>query len=309
MKKFLVAAALFLGVAAFAQNTPPAGAVLLSKKAAVGVSVDGVETVVTNYQLKGKTWKEWLVVPMIKAAAFDFPSSEMVDSVSVVRVGGAQWIHFAYLNKYSQTSEVDLVHVVYNPLTSDNVNCVFTGVLIPGDGLIVEGWSDLEISEENMAASDLDMAPVMALKEFVSSDTRLREVPKAKLLDQNILEWWHSSNPNAVSGKATSVAIGAVDPESGIASEFADAGHQSSKKYVAAVFNHMGETLLVAKSLSGGDCALAWAEPACMNKNDKRYLYNWYFENDTTVALVFVQNKKLVKYHISLASHSLKITN
>lgn len=304
MKRFLLTA-LLVGAVSFSAAAADEIKIQLAKKATVAFCMpegESTDLLVRNYTLKGKKWKQ-------KGAdvAINLPASSenavpvLVDTMSLVQLGADNCVLFSYLNTYSDNKEYDLVWALYNTSTGSFSTVVFTGKDISdGTSIKLEGISDLAM------ATDPHEAATVYLGSIVSNDERLVELAEGVYLTDKSIDWWLSENPSA--SKKSKIKMGGLDGKSSLVESFNSQKKEKTAKFSAAVFDERGYTVVVYKSAQTGDCSLAWVEKSCTTKNNTRYLYNYYFEDANTLALVFVESKKMIKYHLNLATHTLQIT-
>ena len=135
--------------------------------------------------------------------------------------------------------------------------------------------------------------------------TRLSD---AVALTDDSIAWWLEKNPDAET-RATRLNFGALDEESSLVAGFKAARSRdkdSSRSFTAALFDIRDYTVIVAYSKTYKNYILVWCEPVCQNKNRDKLLNSIYFEDDASLALFYYKGKTTFKYHVNLASRTIR---
>lgn len=220
-----------------------------------------------------------------------------LDSLTLVSLDGVQYCHFSYLNSFSGGKEYVQSMVALEQGTAESL--IFSGKNLPAaaDGSFrIEG-----VSNQNM----LDDTPaVRYMAALASADTRLVELPEEDYITDKTLEWWLERNPNAMSS-AKKFEIGSVPAESSLVAAFAKARKERSGKYECAAVDVRGYTSLILLNTSTGSYMLVWSLPVCRDRRTRWYLKNFYFENDSTLAMIYYKGNSMTKIRLNLGSKTV----
>lgn len=220
-----------------------------------------------------------------------------LDSLTLVSLDGVQYCHFSYLNSFSGGKEYVQSMVALVQGTAESL--IFSGKNLPAaaDGSFrIEG-----VSNQNM----LDDTPaVRYMAALASADTRLVELPEEDYITDKTLEWWLDRNPNAMSS-AKKFEIGSVPAESSLVAAFAKARKERSGKYECAAVDVRGYTSLILRNTSTGSYMLVWSLPVCRDRRARWYLKNFYFENDSTLAMIYYKGNSMTKIRLNLGSKTV----
>ena len=220
-----------------------------------------------------------------------------VDSLSLVTLEGVQYCYFSYLNSFSGGKEYVQSMVALEQGTAESL--IFNGKNLPGaaDGSFrIEG-----VSNQNM----LDDTPaVRHMASLAAADTRLVVLPEEDYITDKTLEWWLERNPKAMSS-AKRFEIGSVPAESSLVTAFGKARKVRSGKYECAAVDVRGYTSLILRNTSTGSYMLVWALPVCRDRSTMWYLKNFYFENDSTLAMIYYRGNSMAKIRLNLGSKTV----
>lgn len=219
------------------------------------------------------------------------------DSLSLVSLEGVQYCHFSYLNKSAAGFEYVQSMVALEQGTAESL--VFSGKSLPGEE---EGSFRIEgVSNQNM----LDDTPaVRHMAALEAADARLVVLPEEDYLTDKALEWWLERNPKAMS-TAKKFEIGSVPAESSLVAAFAKARKERSGRYECAAVDVRGYTSLVLRNTSTGNYMLVWSLPVCRDRRTGWYLKNFYFENDSTLAMIYYRGNSMAKIRLNLGSKTV----
>ena len=219
-----------------------------------------------------------------------------VDTLSLVSLEGVQYCHFSYLSGSGAESQYVQSMCALEQGTAESL--VFSGKNLSGspETFRIEGYSNQNMLDDTPA--------VRYMAARAAADPRLVELSEADYLSDKALEWWLSNNPSAMSS-ARKFEFGAVPAESSLAAAFSAAHVEKSAKFECAVVDVRGYTSVVVRSVSSGSYLLAWAVPVCTNRRTQWYLKNYYFENPSTLALIFYKGSSMAKYRINLANRTV----
>ena len=219
-----------------------------------------------------------------------------VDTLSLVSLEGVQYCHFSYLS--GSGAESQFVQSMFALEQGTAESLVFSGKNLSGstETFRIEGYSNQNMLDDTPA--------VRYMAARAAADPRLVELSEADYLSDKALDWWLSHNPSAMSS-ARKFEFGAVPAESSLAATFTAAHVEKSAKFECAVVDVRGYTSVVVRSVSSGSYLLAWAVPVCTNRRTQWYLKNYYFENPSTLALIFYKGSSMAKYRINLANRTV----
>lgn len=220
-----------------------------------------------------------------------------LDSLTLVSLEGIQYCHFSYLNSFSGGKEYVQSMVALEQGTAESL--IFTGKNLQAaeDGSFrIEG-----VSNQNM----LDDTPaVRYMAALAAADARLVVLPEEDYITDKTLEWWLERNPNAMSS-AKKFEIGSVPAESSLVAAFAKARKERSGKYECAAVDVRGYTSLILRNTSTGTYMLVWSLPVCRDRRTRWYLKNFYFENDSTLAMIYYKGNSMAKIRLNLGSKTV----
>ena len=220
-----------------------------------------------------------------------------VDSLSLVTLEGVQYCYFSYLNSFSGGKEYVQSMVALEQGTAESL--IFIGKNLPGaaDGSFrIEGISNQNVLDDTPA--------VRHMASLAAADTRLVVLPEEDYITDKTLEWWLERNPKAMSS-AKKYEIGSVPAESSLVTAFAKARKERSGKYECAAVDVRGYTSLILRNTSTGSYMLVWALPVCRDRSTRWYLKNFYFENDSTLAMIYYRGNSMAKIRLNLGSKTV----
>lgn len=249
---------------------------------------------------KGDIWKP-AGEPMV--LAFERQEGAVTtpaDSLVMVEIEGAKYALLSYLNSYEGGKTLDYVASMISLTDGQVTTATFSGRNLLAVSKLpqykIEGISDLSL---------LEPSPVVNyLTELFKADSRLVELPEEVYLTDKAIEWWVERNPKAMTS-AKKFEIGSVPSESSLASAFAKAHKETKGKYQCAALDERGYTVLVVRNTSSGNYILAWALPICTNRQTQWYLKNFYFDNETTLAMIYYKGSSMTKIRINLANKTV----
>ena len=266
-----------------------------------GFECNDSSAVVRPLVLKGKDWK-----PAGEPITISFERQEgavttVLDSLRTVDIQGAQYAQLSYLNSYNGGKELD-----YAVSLVALADCATETVSFSGRNLMdpsalpdfkIEGMSNLAFVENPSPATEY-------LAALVASDGRLVVLPEDVYLTDKALEWWLERNPKAMT-IAKKFELGSLPAESSLAAAFGMARKETKGKYQCAAIDTRGYTCLVVRNTSNGNYILAWAVPICTNRQTQWYLKNFYFENETTLAMIYYKGSSMTKIRLNLANKTV----
>lgn len=220
-----------------------------------------------------------------------------VDSLSLVTLEGVQYCYFSYLNSFSGGKEYVQSMVALEQGTAESL--IFIGKNLPGaaDGSFrIEGISNQNVLDDTPA--------VRHMASLAAADTRLVVLPEEDYITDKTLEWWLERNPKAMTS-AKRFEIGSVPAESSLVTAFGKARKVRSGKYECAAVDVRGYTSLILRNTSTGSYMLVWALPVCRDRSTGWYLKNFYFENDSTLAMIYYRGNSMAKIRLNLGSKTV----
>ena len=250
---------------------------------------------------KGNDWK-----PAGKPLTLTFERQEgavttVLDSLRMVEIQGVQYAQLSYLNSYNGGKELDYAVSLVAIADGATETVSFSGRNLMNPSALpafkIEGISNLAFVENPSPATDY-------LAALIASDERLVVLPEDVYLTDKAIEWWVERNPKAMSS-AKKFEIGALPAESSLAAAFASARKDTKGKYQCAAIDARGYTCIVVRNTSTGNYILAWAVPVCKNRQIQWYLKNFYFENETTLAMIYYKGSSMTKIRLNLASKTI----
>lgn len=234
--------------------------------------------------------------------------SVIAEEPQLVFIGGTRQFLFTYLNHSTNAEEVTLEYVA-NLVSTDLeycTNAIFYGMNL--DGKAPDAYGAYRIdgrSPETMAQGGLSHEQAF-INQLLSDNKGLQQISEADALSDDAVVWWLEKNPEARTS-ASSLNFGSIPDESSLVSEFKRVRKESSKTYSAAVMDFRGHTVIVSYNKSTKKYSLVWVEPICRNRKTDRFLADIYFEsNGTTLDLFYYKGKTTFKYHINLASKTIR---
>ena len=266
-----------------------------------GFECNDSSAVVRPLVLKGKDWK-----PAGEPITISFERQEgavttVLDTLKVVEIQGAQYARFSYLNSYNGGKELDYAVSLVALADCATETVSFSGRNLKDPSVLpdfkIEGMSNLAFVENPSPATDY-------LAALIAADERLVVLPEDVYLTDKAIEWWVERNPKAMSS-AKKFEIGSIPAESSLAAAFAQARKEAKGKYQCAAIDARGYTCLVMRNTSNGNYILAWALPICRNRQTQWYLKNFYFENETTLAMIYYKGSSMTKIRINLANKTI----
>ena len=251
--------------------------------------------------LKGGDWKkagEPIVIPFERQEG---AVTTVLDSLRTVDIQGVQYAQLAYLNSYNGGKELDYAVSLVALADGSMETVTFSGRNLKNPSALpdfkIEGMSNLAFVENPSPATDY-------LAALVASDERLVELSEDVYLTDKAIEWWLEHNPKAMSS-AKKFELGSLPAESSLAAAFASARKETKGKYQCAAIDARGYTVLVVRNTSSGNYILAWALPICKDRKTRWYLKNFYFENETTLAMIYYKGSSMTKIRLNLASKTI----
>lgn len=266
-----------------------------------GLECTDSSAVISPMVQKGKDWK-----PAGKPLTLTFERQEgavttVLDSLRMVEIQGAQYALLSYLNSYNGGKELDYAVSLVAIADGATETVTFSGRNLMNPSVLpdfkIEGISNLAFVENPSPAVDY-------LAALIVSDERLVVLSEDIYLTDKSIEWWLERNPNAM-GSAKRFEIGSVAAESSLAAAFKTARKESKGKYQCAAIDARGYTCLVIRNSSTGNYILVWAVPVCTNRQNQWYLKNFYFENETTLAMIYYKGSSMTKIRINLANKTV----
>ena len=257
--------------------------------------------VVKPLVLKGKDWKkagEPIIIPFERQEG---AVTTVLDSLTMVNIQSVQYAQLAYLNSYNGGKELDYAVSLVALADGSMETVTFSGrnLMNPSDlpAFKIEGMSNLAFVENPSPATDY-------LAALIAADERLVVLPEDVYLTDKAIEWWLERNPKAMSS-AKKFEIGSIPAESSLVAAFGKARKEAKGKYQCAAIDARGYTCLVVRNTSNGNYILAWALPVCTDRKTQWYLKNFYFENETTLAMIYYKGSSMTKIRINLANKSI----
>ena len=257
--------------------------------------------VVKPLVLKGKDWKkagEPIIIPFERQ---EDAVTTVLDSLTMVNIQSVQYAQLAYLNSYNGGKELDYAVSLIALADGSMETVTFSGrnLMNPSDlpAFKIEGMSNLAFVENPSPATDY-------LAALIAADERLVVLPEDVYLTDKAIEWWLERNPKAMS-TAKKFEIGSIPAESSLAAAFGKARKEAKGKYQCAAIDARGYTCLVIRNTSNGNYILAWALPVCTDRKTQWYLKNFYFENETTLAMIYYKGSSMTKIRINLSNKTI----
>lgn len=255
------------------------------------------EVKVATFVLKGKKWRiadQECVLPL--SGYNPYPPVNF----SVEWIGDQFWYAFECLDRTNEG--LAYYFYLFNPATAQLAFADFYGKNLADESLLP---GDFRI--EGMKAMGIDETAVYRpyFEEKILTDSRLVFLSDADYLTDKSVEWWLANNKRAETS-ATHIEMCALEPESSLVEAFRASSRQRSPKYEAAIVKVRGYQEIVAFNRSSGRYFLVYVEPVCSDKSKDRYVTNWYFENDSSISLMYYRAKTAFKRHINLTSKEFK---
>lgn len=251
--------------------------------------------------LSGKNWK-----PAGEPITIHFERQEgvvttLLDTLKMVDIEGVRYAQLSYLNSYSGGKELDYAVSLVSLADGATETVSFSGRNLMNPAALpdfkIEGMSNLAFVETPSPATEY-------LGALVAADERLVVLPEDVYLTDKAIEWWLERNPKAMSS-AKKFEIGSIPAESSLAAAFGKARKESKGKYQCAALDERGYTVLVLRNTSNGNYILAWALPVCTDRKTQWYLKNFYFENETTLAMIYYKGSSMTKIRLNLANKTI----
>ena len=267
-----------------------------------GLGLDQVRIV--SFREKGGGWTQESVYDAPASDAEGMTRREFVDGTSVAAIRGTRFLFFHYLMYGADGVQQSYVAAAYAPQT-DEFGCVsFRGKDIRGTGHVppynIAGRSDEAL------LSGMDRPWMRLLLKDIQDNPWLESVPENIWLTDAAIDWWLAQNPDALTS-ATHLKFNILQKESSLVEEFnAAKGKKTSSKYVAAMFDHRGYTVIVVQQKDDGNYVLAWAEPEAKDHYRDRLLNSIAFDDANTLALSYYHGNRSFKYRLNLASKNLR---
>ncbi|MBP5571917.1 MAG: hypothetical protein J6X39_04545 [Bacteroidales bacterium] len=223
-----------------------------------------------------------------------------VDTLTLVSLEGVQYCLVSYLNSYDAGKNLEYVMSMLCLEQGKVESYVFTGKNLISPSKMpdyrIEGVSNLNL---------VDDTPAMRhMASLAAADSRLVELTEDIYLTDKTIEWWLERNPKAMTS-AKKFEIGSVAAESSLAATFSKARKETKGKYQCAAIDARGYTCLIIRNTSTGNHILVWAVPVCTNRQTQWYLKNFYFENETTLAMIYYKGNSMTKIRLNLGSRSI----
>lgn len=251
----------------------------------------------SNWTLK----EERTIVPYTLDS--EMSPSRLVGETAITTVGANKYLSFSYLNEASGSIDQEYVAVLYDPVNDNATNAMFYGRSLltkPSDTEYrIEGRTP-----ETLSAGGMTAEQVTLLSSFSANPCLVQIAHEDELTDESI-KWWLEKNPTAQSS-ATRISFGSLDEESSLVAAYKKAKKENGTNFNAALFDIRGYTVVCAYSKPTKSYLLVWCEPVCKNKNRDQLLNTIYFENDNTLALYYYKGKTTYKWHLNLATKSLR---
>ena len=249
----------------------------------------------------GKNWKAAGEPITITFERQEGAVTTVLDSLKMVNIEGVQYAQFAYLNSYNGGKELDYAVSLVGLADGSMETVTFSGRNLMNPTALpsfkIEGMSNLAFVENPSPAIDY-------LAALIAADERLVVLPEEVYLTDKAIEWWLERNPKAM-GSAKKFEIGSIPAESSLAAAFGKARKEAKGKYQCAAIDARGYTCLVIRNTSNGNYILAWALPICTNRQTQWYLKNFYFENETTLAMIYYKGSSMTKIRINLSNKTI----
>ena len=250
---------------------------------------------------KGNDWKKAGEPIVLTFERQEGAVTTVLDSLRTVDIQGAQYAQLSYLNSYNGGKELDYAVSLVALADGSMETVTFSGRNLMNPAALpdfkIEGMSNLAFVENPSPATEY-------LAALVASDGRLVVLPEDVYLTDKALEWWLERNPKAMT-TAKKFELGSLPAESSLAAAFGKARKETKGKYQCAAIDTRGYTCLVVRNTSNGNYILAWAVPICTNRQTQWYLKNFYFENETTLAMIYYKGSSMTKIRLNLANKTV----
>lgn len=253
--------------------------------------------VLTDYQLKRKKYK---LLRQPYYVYFDKAGQDATfskcDSISVVKLDGAEYLSFSVLCK--SEDRLKYTHYLYN-LSDDSLFALdFYGkpMHVEGSPFGIEGVSSLNMVQSSPQVSYLDS--------LLRVDRRFIFLSEEDYQTDKYISWWLDNNPLALKSAKT-IEFGAISEGCSLYEAYKKAKKSSRGNLEAAVCDIRGYTVVVVRNKKTNSYLLVWAEPECKNRKTDRYLTQVGFLDNNTVSLYFYKGKTMFKYKINLVSRKL----
>jgi len=144
------------------------------------------------------------------------------------------------------------------------------------------------------------------IKESMAKDPRLVELPFEVVQSDEAIRWWRREN-SEVAAKGGTLKFCSLPEGCSLTDEYARSKYKTrNSKYVAALFDYRGWTVIVSQNRETGAFNLAWAEPECKDHARDVLLNGISFRSQTTLEMQYFHGKKYYKRMLNLASMTLK---
>lgn len=184
--------------------------------------------------------------------------------------------------------------------THPRVDFLGTDILRKGDALPFR----LEGRVNTMALDAKDRGSAW-LQANMAGDPRLVELPFAVVQSDEAIRWWRKENAGTAKTGGT-LKFCELPEGCSLIGEFAKSKYRArSAKYVAAMFDCRGWTVIVSQNRETGAYNLAWAEPECRDHARDVLLNGISFRSSTTLEMQYFHGKKYYKRMLNLASMNL----
>ena len=247
----------------------------------------------------------WSVTGTYDAPAADaegMASRAFADGTQTFNVRGTRFLRFNYLMRSEDGAQQAYVAAAYAPQT-DEFGCVsFRGKDIRSgeEPYRISGRSDEAL------LSGMDRPWMRLLLKDIQDNPCLEAIPENFWLTDAAIDWWLEQNPGALTD-ASHLKCNILQKESSLVEEFTKArGRKNSGKYTAAMFDHRGWTVIVAYQKADDNYVLAWVEPECKDHYRDRLLNSIAFDDANTLAMSYYHGNRTFKYHLNLASKSIR---
>ena len=267
-----------------------------------GLGLDQVRIVTLEKGNGG--WTQEGVYDAPAADAEGMASRAFADGSDVFDVRGTRFLRFHYLMRSEDGAQQAYVAAAYAPQT-DEFGCVsFRGKDIRGAAdnapYRLSGRSD------EAMLSGMDRPWMRLLLKDIQDNPLLEAIPENYWLTDAAIDWWLEQNPGALTN-ATHLKFNILQEESSLVEEFLKSrSRKNSSKYIAAMFDHRGYTVIVAYQKADDNYVLAWAEPECKDHYRDRLLNSIAFDDANTLALSYYHGNRTFKYRLNLTSKNLR---
>lgn len=257
--------------------------------------------VISPMVLNGKNWKPVGQPITLTFERQDGAVTTVLDTLRMVEIQGVQYAQLSYLNSYNGGKELDYAVSLVALADGATETVSFSGRNLMKPSALpnfkIEGISNLAFVENPSPATEY-------LAALIAADERLVVLPEDVYLTDKAIEWWVERNPKAMSS-AKKFEIGSIPAESSLAAAFGKARKEAKGKYQCVAIDARGYTCLVIRNTSNGNYILAWALPVCTNRQTQWYLKNFYFENETTLAMIYYKGSSMAKIRLNLVSKTI----